>query len=120
MEKWTVTFYLVPGVRNRKFYLVLNDSYEKLYLAVKGFNRGLIHRTKHPVGGGNVYAALGPEPWLVEVHALVVHGRRRQFNQQYRTPVSLVGDCISVKNRYYRSNTDIIVNTIDSFNIIIN
>ena len=30
-----VKFYLVPGVRNRKFYLVPNDSYEKKILAVK-------------------------------------------------------------------------------------
>ena len=30
-----VKFYLVPGVRNRKLYLVPNDSYEKFYLAVK-------------------------------------------------------------------------------------
>ena len=46
-EKLTVTFYLAPGVRNRKFYLAPgmrngkiylapNDSYENFYLAVKG------------------------------------------------------------------------------------
>ena len=33
-----VKFYLVPGVRNGKIYLVPNDSYEKFYLAVKGLN----------------------------------------------------------------------------------
>ena len=34
-EKLPVKFYLVPGVRNRKIYLVPNDSYETIYLAVK-------------------------------------------------------------------------------------
>ena len=46
-EKFTVKFYLAPGVRNQKFYmapgmingkiyLAPNDSFEKFYLAVKG------------------------------------------------------------------------------------
>ena len=32
--------YFVPGVRNGKIYLVLNDSYEKIDLAVKGLRGG--------------------------------------------------------------------------------
>ena len=32
----TENFYLVPGVRKRKIYLMPNDSYENFYLAVKG------------------------------------------------------------------------------------
>ena len=33
-------FYLVPGVRNGKIYLVPNGSYEKSHLAVKGLKVG--------------------------------------------------------------------------------
>ena len=56
VEKLTVKFYLVPGVRNRKFYLApgmrngkkilaSNDSFENLYLAVKGLTSPILLRS---------------------------------------------------------------------------
>ena len=39
MEKLTVKIWPAPGVRNRKFYLAPNYTFEKKYLAVKGLSR---------------------------------------------------------------------------------